>query len=105
MEPADVKRFNLATLESIAIMKVNALFLRAKYRDYYDLYFLAKDRFSLRKIFELSQYFVEGITYKIFAIALVYIDDIEDEDIDHLDPIEKLSKEKIRDFFQKRLKQ
>ncbi|MBD3839909.1 MAG: hypothetical protein IE878_05945 [Epsilonproteobacteria bacterium] len=35
---------------------------------------------------------------------LLYIDDIEDDNIAYLEPIESLSKEKIRDFFKKNLK-
>ena len=44
------------------------------------------------------------LPYKLFAVALVYIDDIEDDNIDYLEPMEKIKKEEIRDFFQKRLK-
>ncbi|MDD3506602.1 MAG: nucleotidyl transferase AbiEii/AbiGii toxin family protein [Sulfurimonas sp.] len=104
LKPKRSSRFNLATLESIAAMKVNVLFLRAKFRDYYDLYFLAKEKMSIKEIFKASEHIVEGITFKLFAVALVYIDDIEDDDISHLQPKERLSKEKIREFFQKRLK-
>lgn len=43
------------------------------------------------------------MTFKLFAVALIYIDDIEDDNIDYLKPIEKIKKEEIRDFFQKRL--
>ena len=103
LKPQKVKKFNLASLESISAMKVNTLFLRAKYRDYYDLYFLAKERMSLKEIFENSKYIVEGINFKLFAIALLYIDDIEDDNIKYLEPKEIISKEKIRDFFQVRL--
>lgn len=103
LKPVRVSKFNLATLESIAAMKVNVLFLRAKFRDYYDLYCLAKEKMSLKEIFTASEHIVEGITYKLFAVALVYIDDIEDDDISHLQPKEIISKEKIREFFQKRL--
>ena len=42
LKPIKVERFNLSTLEAIAAMKINVLFLRAKYRDYYDIYFLVK---------------------------------------------------------------
>ena len=79
------------------------MFLRAEYRDYYDLYFLVKEGMSLKEIFEHSQNIVEGINFKLFAIALLYIDDIEDDNIEYLEPIEKISKEKIRDFFEARL--
>jgi len=84
-------------------MKVNVMFLRAKYRDYYDLYFLVKEKMGLREIFEHSKNIIEGINFKLFAIALVYIDDIEDDNIEYLEPIEKISKEEIREFFQYRL--
>ena len=104
LKPFENQKLNIASIEQIAAMKVNALFLRAKYRDYYDLYFLAKESISLKNIFKASEHIVEGVTYKMFAVALLYIEDIEDDNITYLKPKEKLSKEQIRDFFQKRLK-
>jgi len=103
LRPKVIKKFNLASIDSIATMKLNALFLRAKYRDYYDMYYLVKECLSLKEIFEASEHIVAGITFKLFAVALVYIDDIEDENIDYLQPKERISKEKIRNFFEKRL--
>lgn len=100
--PQNIGRFNLATIEQIAMMKTNVLFVRAKYRDYYDLYFLAK-KMSLREIFACSKQVVDGITYKLFVAALLFIDDIKDDNIGYLEPQERLSKLEIRDFFQKRL--
>ena len=104
LKPQKIEQFNLATISMIASMKVNVLFLRAKYRDYYDIYFLVKQCIGLKEIFKVSEHVVEGVTFKLFAVALMYIDDIEDDDISYLQPIEKISKEEIRDFFQKRLK-
>ena len=100
LKPQKVEKFNLASLESISAMKVNVMFLRAKYRDYYDLYFLVKEGMSLKEIFEHSTNIVEGINFKLFAIALLYIDDIEDDNIEYLEPVERISKEEIGDFFQ-----
>jgi predicted nucleotidyltransferase component of viral defense system len=104
LKPQKVEKFNLATIEMIAAMKVNVLFLRAKYRDYYDIYFLVKQCMSLKDIFKVSEHIVEGVTFKLFAVALLYIDDIEDNNIDYLEPIQKIKKEEIRDFFQKSIK-
>jgi len=104
LKPNKIERFNLASIESIAAMKVHVLFLRAKYRDYYDLYFLAKECMGLKEIFNASASILEGVTFKLFAVALIYIDDIEDDDISYLQPKEKVKKEKIRDFFEQRLK-
>ena len=99
LKPNKIEKFNLSSLESIAAMKINVLFLRAKYRDYYDIYFLVKKSMSLKKIFECSLDILEGINFKLFSVALLYTDDIEDDNIEYLEPIELLTKEKIRDFF------
>ncbi len=104
LKPQKIRRFNLATIESIAAMKVNVLFLRATYRDYYDVYCLAKNGMGLRTMYEKSRAILEGVTFKLFATALLYTDDIEDDSIVHLDPVELITKEKIRVFFQKRLR-
>ena len=103
LKPEKIKKFNLSSLESIAAMKINVLFLRAKYRDYYDIYFLVKKSMSLRKMFECSLNVPEGINFKLFSVALVYIDDIEDDTIEYLEPVENIKKEEIRDFFQYQL--
>ena len=105
LKPEFPSELNIATLESIAAMKTNALFLRAKYRDYYDLYFLAKKVMNLQEIFSCAQPIVSGLSYKLFSIALVYIDDIEDDNIAHLEPVEILSKKEIRSFFESQLRQ
>lgn len=103
LKPQKIEQFNLASVEQIAAMKVNVLFLRAKYRDYYDLYFLTKECMGIRKIFEVSEAVVKGVTFKLFAVALIYIDDIDDDDISYLEPKEKISKTKIREFFEERI--
>ncbi len=103
LTPHKIKRFNLSSLEAIAGMKVNTMFLRAKYRDYYDLYFLVKEGMTLQEIFNFAQKVITGISYKMMAIALVYIDDIEDENIAHLEPTSKISIKEIRSFFEKKL--
>ncbi|MCK4277673.1 MAG: nucleotidyl transferase AbiEii/AbiGii toxin family protein [Desulfurellaceae bacterium] len=105
LKPIKIERFNLATLEAIAAMKVNTLFLRAKYRDYYDLYCLAKEKMSVRQIFEYSKSVVKGINFKLFCMALTYVEDIEDDNIIHLEPRMKVGKKEIRDFFEKLIKQ
>ena len=103
LKPKQDKIFNIATIEQIATMKTNVLFLRAKYRDYYDLYFLSK-YFSLKQIFELSKDVLDGINLKLFNSALLYIDDIEDENIRHLKPIENISLKEIRGVFETKIK-
>ncbi len=103
LKPKKIQNINVASLEQIAIMKTNTLFLRAKYRDYYDLYFLSK-KIGVQKIYELSKNILDGINFKLFATALVYIEDIEDEKVDHLLPKKKLTLKNIRTYFENELK-
>lgn len=86
-------------------MKVNTLFLRAKFRDYYDLYFLAKNCMTLDEIFSCAEPIVIGLTHKLFCIALTYIDDVEDDSIDHLAPVENVKKQDIRSFFEQQIRE
>ena len=103
LKPTNIEKFNVATLEQIAIMKVNVLFLRAKYRDYYDLYFLLQ-HFNLNEIYQLSKDVLDGINFKLFINALIYIDDIEDENITYLEPIKNISLFEIRDKIEQKIK-
>lgn len=102
LEPKVPETFNLSSLESIAAMKVNSLFLRAKYRDYYDLYFLVK-KMGLQRVFHAAEKAVPGLTIKLFYTALIYIDDIAEDNISHLAPIEILTKQQIRNFFEEEI--
>jgi len=103
LKPMQMKKFNLASLESIAAMKINVLFLRAKYRDYYDLYSLVKTGMSLKKMFTCGLEVLDGINFKLFSVALLYTDDIEDDNIEYLEPSEVVNKETIRSYFEVRL--
>ena len=103
LQPQKIHRCNIASLEQLAIMKTHVLFLRAKFRDYYDLYFVIK-QFGLQTVYELSKEILEGINFKLFAAALLYIEDIEDENIEHLEPKLSLSLKEIQNFFSNELK-
>lgn len=68
-------------------------------------YLLPDTRVLLEELVNSCRLFImPEITFKLFATALIYMDDIEDDDIDFLEPIEKLSKGEIRDYFQRELK-
>lgn len=103
LKPIKIVKFNLSSLDAIAAMKINVLFLRAKYRDYYDIYFLVKSGMSLKKMFACSLDALDGISFKLFSVALLYTDDIEDDNIEYLEPSEVVSKETIRAYFEMRL--
>jgi len=105
LQPVELRKLNIATLDAIVAMKVHVLFLRAKYRDYYDLFFLASRVMGLTEMFNCARQVVPGLTMKLFCVALTYIDDIEDDSIDHLEPVSQLSKEDIRNYFEQQIRQ
>jgi len=81
------KNIYAADLKLLCAMKVNTLSLRAKFRDYYDLYVINKEKFSLKDMYSYSAFYLPGITKKVFGMQLTYIEDIEDENIEHLSPV------------------
>ncbi len=98
------KQLYIADLKSLAAMKTNTLFLRARYRDYYDLYHIVKYRLTLDQVYREAKKVIQGLTEKLFYIALTYLEDIEDDSIAHLDPVESVKKEEIRLFFEAKIK-
>ena len=54
----------LGRIELLTAMKVNALSLRARFRDYYDLYVISKKVFDIKKILEISLQYIPGMTKK-----------------------------------------
>lgn len=90
----------IAPVFLLAAMKVNTLFMRAKYRDYYDLYVINKDLYTLQKIFDFSKKLLPGVTIKLFQNALIFVADIEDDSIKHLKPKYKVTIKKIASHFE-----
>jgi len=102
--PENLSGLNIASLQQLAGMKVHTLFLRATYRDYYDLYVLSL-KMSLNELYQNTRMFIEGLNYKLFSMALIYVDDIADDDISHLKPAHSISKQQISEYFINRLKE
>jgi hypothetical protein len=59
---------------------------------------------GLAELYKCAKRVVPGLTMKLFCIALTYIDDIEDDSINHLEPINLLSKEDIRAYFEDKIR-
>lgn len=94
----------IAKLPVLAVMKVNTLFLRAKYRDYYDLYVLNKEHFTLKELFEMTTVKMKNLSKTLFQRALIFTDDIADENIQHLKPQQNISLLQISKHFQTEIK-
>jgi hypothetical protein len=55
-------------------------------------------------MYENARMFLEGLNYKLFSMALIYVNDIADEDISHLMPAYHISRQQISEHFITRLK-
>lgn len=86
-------------------MKLHTLFLRAKYRDYYDLYFLSRQGYSIKQMYEATVNRIPGMNKRLFQMALVYTDDIADDPIAHLSPKFDVSTLDISRHFEKQIRQ
>jgi len=76
-------------LLTLSAMKTFALGGRAKWKDYVDLYFLLKDKFSLQQITEQSKIlFGSFFNEKLFREQICYFQDIDySESIDFVAPL------------------
>ena len=77
---------NIAPIKLLTGMKINSLFLRAKFRDYYDLYVINKEKYTVEQMYEIIKEYMPEINKKLFQTALVFTDDIQDDNIHHLKP-------------------
>lgn len=93
----------VAPLNTLAAMKINTLFLRARYRDYYDLYVLNKEVFSFTELFAIGKNMMPELSMKLFQTSLVYTKDVKDNNINHLSPKYKTSLEQIEAHFRKEI--
>ncbi len=57
----------------------------------------------MNEIYEISAKYIPGLTKKIFAMQIIYTQDIEEEDIIHLNPRFDVSLNDIRIYFEREL--
>lgn len=99
-----INNIHIAPIQLLIVMKVNTLFMRAKYRDYYDLYVINKELYTLQEIFDFSKKLLPGISIKLFQNALIYIDDIEKDSVKHLKPKYKITIKRIAAHFEQNIR-
>ena len=99
--PADIHFEGIITLPSLldlAAMKAFALGQRGKWKDYVDLYFLLKRRYSLATISQRARsLFQNGFNPKLFRQQLCYFEDVDfSEAVDYV--TDSVSNEAIQTY-------
>ncbi len=98
-----VNHIGIAGLKVLTGMKLNTLFLRAKFRDYYDLYVINQQIYSIKQMYDIIKGYMPEINKKLFQTALTYVDDIEEDNISHLDPIYNIDVKEIKKNFDEKI--
>lgn len=99
-----IGNIRIAPIQLLTAMKLNAVFLRAKFRDYYDLYVINKRSFSVTEMYEIIRFYLPEINQKIFQTSLIYTEDIVDDCISHLNPEYPVTIEDISRHFEREVK-
>jgi predicted nucleotidyltransferase component of viral defense system len=97
----DFLGINLASIEDIAAMKLVAITDRGTKKDFVDLYFLAKECFSLENMFGFydEKYHLLSSNLLTLLKALSYFDDAEKSEMPEM--LKKASWEEVKEFLQK----
>lgn len=92
------KTIRIPELLDLAAMKAYALGRRSKWKDYVDLYFLLKNKFSLQQIIDRAiSIFGDLFSDKLFRSQLSYFDDIDyTEEVEYL--VNQPSEAEIKSF-------
>ncbi len=100
-----VKNINIAKQNIIAVLKMSSISQRSTIRDYFDLYYLVRYHIKLEELIQITKKYLPHLPQITFSETLVYLDDIEEDNIaDHLYPEEIITKDKIADFFKNELR-
>lgn len=93
----------IASLEDIAAMKIAAICDRGTKRDFIDLYFIVKEKFSVSIILKLYDKKYKKLSNNLYTIlkSLHYFVDADQQSVQM---IKKISWEEVKEFFKKEVK-
>jgi Nucleotidyl transferase AbiEii toxin, Type IV TA system len=92
-------KIRIADVHSIAGMKACVALNRSKFRDYYDLFCLAHDHISIRDILGSAISLRPHLNPRLILQNITSLSEAQDEKIDLLKPIYKISGTQIEVFF------
>lgn len=97
------ENINIASVEDIAAMKIAAVCDRGTKRDFMDLYFIVKKKFSLSIILDLYDKKYKKLSNNLYTIlkSLHYFVDADQQSVQM---IEKISWEEVKEFFRREVK-
>ena len=96
----------LADIESIMAMKMEVMLRRMKFRDYYDIYSIIKEGYSINDgIEKASKYSRFRLSKKNLVAMLLSGQFVPDDNFSTLEPKYDIDKERIRNYILQKLKE
>lgn len=104
LNPLEFKKVKIAQIPEIAAMKAFTLNYRGSNKDYIDLYFILKGKYSsLKQIADIGgKKYGDEFNFRLFLEQLLYLEDVRRESIEFL--CREVSDEEIKSFFEKEIK-
>ncbi|MDO4368906.1 MAG: nucleotidyl transferase AbiEii/AbiGii toxin family protein [Bacteroidales bacterium] len=96
----------LADAESIMAMKIEVMLRRMKFRDYYDIYSILKEGYSIHKGVEIAlKYSRHRLSSKNVIAMLLAGQFVPESNFPSLDPKYNVTREQIREYILQKLKE
>ncbi len=97
------KHIQLASIPDLASMKISAISTRGTKRDFVDLYFICKNKYSLAEVLNFFQYRFKVFDHDLYHVykSLIYFDDAEQDVMPEI--YEKTNWNEIKAFFKKQI--
>jgi len=100
-----ITKISVGSIETIAILKINAISQQNTMCDYYDLYYIAKHFIKLPEIIEISKKNLPNLSPVVYTETLLFVKDIPETSISsHLSPVESITKSEIAEYFMREFK-
>jgi len=99
----EFKKLKIAQIPEIAAMKAYALNFREATKDYFDLYFILKEKYvTLQEIREMAEKkYKADFNFRLFLEQLLYLEGLKNNEIEFLKP--EPPKEQMKKFFGKEI--
>jgi len=96
---------DVADIDSIGVMKIDAMLRRNSFRDYYDLYSILKNGADINDLLDKANDYSGRVTKRTNLISIISNGDkfFRDKGFEKLNPIYNISNEEIENFIIKRL--
>jgi len=96
---------NITSVAIIATLKLATISQRCTIRDYYDLYYIARNILPLSEIYQSTKLLIPNLSPITYSETIVYTKDIPENSIsDHLFPKERVTKTQIAEYFIEEIK-